>query len=151
MTALAVIAAAALAGAAQAQPGAAPAAPAASVPTPDTGAGAAFTDDQVKHFAAALMSVKKVSDTYQPKIAAASGDAATTLRNGPGRVRRRLRRHRRGRAEGSGPEDPHRPADGRPPGHARDQRPVSDEERHGRDKPGHDGFEAGRSRACGAS
>jgi hypothetical protein len=80
MTALAVIAAAALAGAAQAQPAAA-AAPAASVPTPDTGAGAAFTDDQVKHFAAALMSVKKVSDTYQPKIAAASGDAATTLRN----------------------------------------------------------------------
>jgi hypothetical protein len=81
MTALAVIAAAVLAGAAQAQPAAAPAAPAASVPTPDTGAGAAFTDDQVKHFAAALMSVKKVSDTYQPKIAAASGDAATTLRN----------------------------------------------------------------------
>jgi hypothetical protein len=77
-TALAVIAAAAFAGAVQAQPAAAPAA---SAPTPDTGAGAAFNDDQLKHFAAALMSVKKVSDEYQPKIAAASGDAQTTLKN----------------------------------------------------------------------
>ncbi|RAK60640.1 hypothetical protein DJ021_12885 [Phenylobacterium hankyongense] len=81
MTALAMVAAASLTGAAQAQTAAAPAAPAASAPTPDTGAGAAFNDEQVKHFAAALMSVKKVSDEYQPKIAAASGDAATTLRN----------------------------------------------------------------------
>lgn len=80
ISALAAVAAMALAGVAQAQAPAAEA-PAASAPTPDPGPGGAFTDDQVKHFAAALMAVKKVSDEYQPKIAAASGDAKTALQN----------------------------------------------------------------------
>lgn len=80
LAAAAALAAVTLGGAAQAQTPAAEA-PAASAATPDPGPGGAFTDDQVKHFAAALMAVKKVSDEYQPKVAAATGDAKTAMQN----------------------------------------------------------------------
>jgi hypothetical protein len=80
LAAIAAVAGVVMSGAAQAQTAAA-AAPAASAATPDNGPGGAFTDEQLKHFAAALMAVKKVSDDYQPKIAAATGDTKTSLQN----------------------------------------------------------------------
>lgn len=72
LAAAAALAAFALAPAALAQDAAAPAAPAASA--------SAYTDEQLKKFADALTRVKAVNDEYGPKLAAATGEAATTVR-----------------------------------------------------------------------
>jgi hypothetical protein len=77
--AVALTVAAGFAGSAMAQTAAAPAAPAAEGAAPSA-ISAKYADDQVKKFADALNRVQKVTADYQPRIAAATGPAADTLK-----------------------------------------------------------------------